>query len=121
MSSPSPKVEVVVPLDFSPFGACLFLSVRLYFPCKGNQEEHLGAKKGRTSVIDRERYYVEQQELQAFLVRELAALSQEPGEEDRIVRVFLDRESAYQFADAANDLQCKLDTHTATPWSVRAV
>lgn len=121
MSCSPPKVEVVVLLDFSPFGACLFLSARLYFPCRGNREEDLGTKKARTSVIDRERYYVQQQEVQAFLVRELAAPSQESGEEDRIVRVFPDRESAYHFADAANDLQCKLDTHTATPWSVRAV
>jgi hypothetical protein len=73
------------------------------------------------SVIDSERYYVQQQAVQAFLVRELAAPTLEPGEEDRIVRVFLDRESAYQFADAANALQRKLDAHTATPWSVRAV
>ena len=72
-------------------------------------------------MIDRERYYVQQQELQAFLVRELAAPSQEPDEGDRIVRVFPDRESAYHFADAANALQHKLDAHTATPWSVRAV
>jgi hypothetical protein len=75
----------------------------------------------RPPVIDSERYYVQQRELQAFLVRELAAPSQEPGEEDRIVRVFLDRESAYHFVDAANDLQRKLDAHIVTPWSVRAV
>ncbi len=121
MSCSPPKVEVVVLLDFSTFGACLFLSARLYFPCRGNREEDLEVKKARTSVIDSERYYVQQQEMQAFLVRELATPSQEPGEEDHIVRVFLDAESAYQFADAANDLQRKLDTHTATPWSVRAV
>jgi hypothetical protein len=72
-------------------------------------------------VIDKERYYVEQQEVQAFLVRELAAPTLEPGEEDRIVRIFPDRESAYQFADAANALQHKLDAHTATPWSIRSV
>jgi len=72
-------------------------------------------------VIDSERYYVQQQEVLAFLVRELAAPTLEPGEEDRIVRIFPDRESAYQFADAANDLQRKLDTHTVTLWSVRAV
>ena len=72
-------------------------------------------------MIDSERYYVEQQEVQAFVVRELAAPTLEPGEEDRVVRVFLDRESAYQFADAANDLQHKLDRHTGTPGSVRAV
>jgi hypothetical protein len=121
MGSAPPKVGVVVLLYFSPFGACLFLSLLLYFPCRGSREEHLEAKKARTSVIDSARYYVQQQEVQAFLVRELAAPSQEPGEEDRIVRVFLDRESAYHFADAANDLQRKLDAHTATPWSVRAV
>ncbi len=72
-------------------------------------------------MIDSERYYVQQQEVLAFLVRELAAPTLEPGEEDRIVRIFPDRESAYQFADAANDLQRKLDTHTVTLWSVRAV
>jgi hypothetical protein len=121
MSGSPPKVEVVVLLHFSPFGACLFLSLLLYFPCRGNREEDLEAKKARTPVIDRERYYVQQQEIQVFLVRELAAPSQEPGEEDRIVRIFPDRESAYHFADAANDLQCKLDRHTVTPWSVRAV
>jgi hypothetical protein len=121
MSSSPPKVEVVVLLDFSTFGACLFCSLLLYFPCGGNQEEHLEAEKARTSVIDSERYYVQQQEMQAFLVRELAAPSREPGEEDRIVRLFLDRESAYQFADAINDMQRKLDRHTGTPWSVRAV
>jgi hypothetical protein len=121
MSNSPPKVEVVVPLDFSPFGACLFRSPHLYFTYEGNREEDLGAKKARTSVIDSERYYVQQQEVQAFLVRELAAPSQEPAEEDRIVRVFLDREIAYHFADAANDLQRKLDAHTATPWNVRAV
>jgi hypothetical protein len=81
----------------------------------------MGTKKARTSMIDSERYYVQQQAMHAFLVRELAAPTLEPGEEDRIVRVFLDRESAYQFADAANALQRKLDAHTATPWSVRAV
>jgi hypothetical protein len=119
--SSSPKVEVVVPLYYSPFGACLFRSPHLYFPYEGNRKEHLGAKKVRPPVIDSERYYVQQRELQAFLVRELAAPSQEPGEEDRIVRVFLDRESAYHFVDAANDLQRKLDAHIVTPWSVRAV
>ena len=72
-------------------------------------------------MIDSERYYVQQQEIHVFLVRELAASSQEPGEEDPIVRIFPDRESAYHFADAANDLQRKLDTHTVTLWSVRAV
>jgi hypothetical protein len=71
-------------------------------------------------VIDSDRYYVQQQAVQAFLVRELAAPAQEPGAEDRIVRIFPDGESAYQFADAANDLQRKLDAHTARPWSVRA-
>jgi len=73
------------------------------------------------SMIDSERYYVQQRELQVFLVRELAAPSQKPCEEDRIVRLFPDRESAYQFAEAANGIQRKLDAHTATPWSVRAV
>jgi hypothetical protein len=121
MSSSPPKVEAVVPLYSSPFGACLFLSPRLYFPCGKNREEHLGAKKASTSVIDSERYYVQRQEMQAFLVRELAAPSQEPSEEDRIVRMFPDRESAYHFADAANDIQRKLEAHTATSWSVRAV
>ena len=72
-------------------------------------------------MSDSERYYVQRQERQAFLVRELAAPSQEPSEEDRIVRLFPDRESAYQFADAINDMQRKLDRHTDTPWSVRAV
>ncbi len=72
-------------------------------------------------MIDSERYYVQQQAMHAFLVRELATPSQESSEEDRIVRIFLDRESAYQFADAANDLQRKLDRHTGTPWSIRAV
>jgi hypothetical protein len=72
-------------------------------------------------VSESERYYVQQREMQAFLVRELAAPEQEPGEEDRIVRLFPDPESAYQFAEAANDLQRKLDTHTATSWSVRAL
>jgi hypothetical protein len=64
---------------------------------------------------------VQQQEMQAFLVRELAAPTLEPSEEDRIVRLFPDRESAYRFADAANGIQRKLDAHTATSWSVRAV
>ena len=113
MSSPPPKVKVVVRLDFSPFGACLFRSPRLYFLCRGNREEDLGAKKARTPVIDKDRYYVQQQEVQAFLVRELAAPTLEPSEEDRIVRIFPDRESAYHFADAANDLQRKLEAHTA--------
>ena len=72
-------------------------------------------------MIDSERYYVQQQEVQTFLVRELAAPSLEPSEEDRIVRIFPDQESAYQFANAANDLQRKLDAHTDTPWIVRAV
>ena len=72
-------------------------------------------------MIDSERYYVQQQDVQVFLVRELAAPTLEPGEEDRIVRVFLDAESAYQFADAANDMQCKLDRHTDILWSIRAV
>ncbi len=72
-------------------------------------------------MSESERYYVQQREMQVFLVRELAEPSQEPGEEDRIVRMFPDRESAYHFADAANGIQHKLDVHTATPWSVRAV
>ena len=72
-------------------------------------------------MIDKERYYVQQQEIGAFLVCELAAPAHESGEEGRIVRIFFDQESAYQFADAANDLQRKLDRHTTTPWSVRAV
>jgi hypothetical protein len=72
-------------------------------------------------MIDKERYYVQQQELQAFLVRELATTTLEPSEEDRIVRIFPDPESAYQFSDAANALQCKLDAHTSAPWVVQAV
>ncbi len=72
-------------------------------------------------MIDSERYYVQQQEVQAFLVRELAAPTLEPGEEDRIVRIFLDAESAYQFAEACNAMQCRLDRHTDIPWSIRAI
>ncbi len=45
MSSSPPKVEVVVPLDFSTFGSCLSLSVRLYFPYEGNREEHREEEK----------------------------------------------------------------------------
>ena len=108
MSSPPPKVEVVVLLDFSPFGACLLRSARLYFSYGRNREKHLEVEKASTPMSESERYYVQRQEMQVFLVRELAAPSQEPGEGDRVVRLFPDRESAYQFADAANSIQCKL-------------
>src|SRR5947209_3865643 len=121
MSGPPPKVEVVVLLSSSSFGACLFRSPRLYFPYGRDQENHLEGEKASTSVSESARYYVQQREMQAFLVRELAAPSHEPGEQDRIVRLFPDRESACHFAEVANGIQRKLVTHTATSWSVRAV
>lgn len=72
-------------------------------------------------MIDSERYYVQRQATHAFLVRERAAPEEEPCEDDRLVRVFPDAESAYQFADAINDMQRKLDRHTGTPWNIRTV
>ncbi|SRR6266699_4962858 len=121
MSSSPPKVEVVVLLYSSPFGACLFPGLRLYFPCGRNREKHLEGEKASTSVSESERYYVQRRAAHQWLVRELASAEEEPCEEDRIVRVFPDPASAYQFADAANAIQHKLDAHTATSRSVRAV
>jgi hypothetical protein len=72
-------------------------------------------------MSESERYYVQRRATHQWLVRELASAEEEPGEEDRIVRVFPDPASAYQFADAANAIQRKLDMHTGTSWNVRAV
>lgn len=89
--------------------------------CVKDQEENLEAEKASKYVISSERYYVQRRDTHEFLVRELASPEEEPCEEDRIVRVFPNPESAYHFADAANAMQRKLDTHTGTSWSVRAV
>jgi hypothetical protein len=54
------------------------------------------------------RYYVQRLTDTCFLIRE-RQIGTEPNAEDRIVRIFTDREDAHAYAAVMNDVQCQLD------------